>query len=225
MLYPFFISDPVNFVMDLEQVRREYLRQGLSRKQLDLDPVIQLQNWLAQASEVKLIDATAMTLATVDETGQPSQRVVLLKRLDHSGLVFYTNLNSRKALDIEQNPKVSLHFGWLPLERQVKIQGIASKMSVKENLAYFATRPKDSQIAAWASNQSQPISSRQILNNAFDKMKAKFAQGKVPIPDFWGGYLVKPTRFEFWQGGGARLHDSFSYTPQKASWLIQRLAP
>jgi len=212
--------------MDLEQVRREYLQQGLNRSELDADPFKQLEFWLSQASEVELVDATAMTLSTVDITGQPSQRVVLLKKLDEKGLVFYTNLKSRKALDIEVNNKVSLHFAWLPLERQIKIQGTAHKMSPMENLAYFATRPKNSQLAAWASKQSQPISSRKLLNQAFEQMKAKFADGEVPLPDFWGGYLVIPTQFEFWQGGGARLHDSFVYSKDKSTlWNIKRLAP
>jgi len=212
--------------MDLEQVRREYLKQGLSRSELELDPVKQLELWLSQASDVELVDATAMSLSTVDSLGQPSQRVVLLKKLDEKGLVFYTNLKSRKALDIKANSKVSLLFAWLPLERQVKIQGTAHKMSAMENLAYFATRPKDSQLAAWASRQSQQISSRKFLNQAFEQMKAKFADGEVPLPDFWGGYLIKPTQFEFWQGGGARLHDSFVYTKDNSSvWTINRLAP
>jgi len=212
--------------MDLQQVRREYVKGGLSRQQLDSDPIKQLTHWLDQATGVELVDATAMTLATVDSSGQPSQRVVLLKRLDQRGLVFYTNLKSRKAKNIEVNSKVSIHFGWLPLERQVKIKGIARKMSAAENLAYFSTRPKNSQLAAWASHQSQPISSRQILNQAFEQMKAKFSTGEVPLPDFWGGYLVEPTGFEFWQGGGARLHDSFSYSRDAdMRWKIQRLAP
>ena len=211
--------------MDLDQVRREYLKQGLARSELSLDPIEQLTNWLSQAAEVELVDATAMTLSTVDATGQPSQRVVLLKNLDHKGLVFYTNLKSRKALDISTNNKVSVHFGWLPLERQVKIQGTALRLSTVENLAYFASRPKNSQLAAWASNQSQPITSRKLLNQAFEQMKAKFSKGEVPLPDFWGGYLIKPTRFEFWQGGGARLHDSFAYEGDGESWRIERLAP
>jgi len=211
--------------MNLEDVRREYLKQGLCRSELDINPISQLELWLSQAAKVELVDATAMTLSTVDQSGQPSQRVVLLKKLDEKGLVFYTNLKSRKALDIELNNKVSLHFGWLPLERQVKIQGVAEKMSLAENLAYFSSRPKDSQLAAWASNQSQPISSRKFLNNVFEQMKTKFADGKIPLPDFWGGYLVKPTRFEFWQGGGARLHDSFVYKQRSANWEIDRLAP
>ncbi len=212
--------------MKLDQVRREYLKTGLSRTELSHSPVQQLEHWLSQASDVALVDATAMTLSTVDNSGQPSQRVVLLKKLDENGLVFYTNLKSRKALDIDENNKVSVHFGWLPLERQVKIQGIAHKMSVAENLAYFASRPKNSQLAAWASKQSQPITSRKMLNLAFEQMKSKFSGGEVPLPDFWGGYLIKPTRFEFWQGGGSRLHDSFSYIKNiNNQWVTERLAP
>ncbi len=211
--------------MNLEQVRREYLKQGLSRSDLNVNPVAQMKDWLSQASNVELVDATAMTLSTVDSDGQPSQRVVLLKNLDDKGLVFYTNLKSRKAIDIKDNNKVSLHFAWLPLERQIKIQGTAHRMTVAENLAYFSTRPKNSQLAAWASRQSQTISSRKLLNQAFEQMKAKFASGEVPLPDFWGGYLVKPTRFEFWQGGGARLHDSFSYVNNSGNWSLERLAP
>jgi len=212
--------------MKLDQVRREYLKTGLSRSELNESPIFQLENWLAQASDVELVYATAMTLSTVNSDGQPSQRVVLLKKLDENGLVFYTNLKSRKALDIESNHKVSIHFGWLPLERQVKIQGIAHKMSIAENLAYFVSRPKNSQLAAWASKQSQPITSRKLLNQAFEQMKAKFSGGEIPLPDFWGGYVIKPTRFEFWQGGGSRLHDSFSYMKNNNNqWVTERLAP
>lgn len=211
--------------MKLEDVRREYLKDGLRRSQLNDDPIVQLETWLNQASQVDLVDATAMTLATVDPDGQPSQRVVLLKNLDQDGLVFYTNLNSAKALDIQQNEKVSTHFSWLPLERQVKIKGIARKLSTTESLKYFVSRPRESQLAAWASNQSQPISSRKMLMAAFDKMKQKFSDGEIPLPDFWGGYRIKPMAFEFWQGGGARLHDRFVYTPSEMGWDISRLAP
>ena len=212
--------------MKLDDVRREYLKSGLNRIDLDEDPILQLKHWLSQASDVELVDATAMSIATVDLTGQPSQRTVLLKNLDDKGLVFYTNLKSRKALDIESNNRVSVHFAWLPLERQVKIQGTAHKMSTKENFNYFISRPQDSQLAAWASRQSQPLTSRKALSLAFEQMKAKFNSGQIPLPDFWGGYLIKPTRFEFWQGGGARLHDSFAYAPlDDKTWEILRLAP
>jgi len=212
--------------MKLDQVRREYLKDGLRRHDLDADPICQLKHWLSQASDVELVDATAMSVATVDSNGQPSQRIVLLKNLDEKGLVFYTNLRSRKALDIQSNNRVSVHFAWLPLERQVKIQGTAHKMSSKENFDYFISRPQNSQLAAWASRQSQPLTSRKVLTQAFEQMKAKFSDGKIPLPDFWGGYLIKPTRFEFWQGGGARLHDNFSYQPdENGGWKINRLAP
>lgn len=211
--------------MNLEDVRREYLKDGLKRSALNDEPITQLELWIEQANQVDLVDATAFTLGTVDESGQPSQRVVLLKKLDQNGLVFYTNLNSSKAQDIKSNNKVSVHFAWLPLERQVKIKGIASKISNTEALKYFVSRPRESQLAAWASNQSQPISSRQFLMTAFERMKQKFAEGEIPLPDFWGGYRIKPTSFEFWQGGGARLHDRFEYTPSQLGWDIKRLAP
>ncbi len=211
--------------MKLDDIRREYLSNGLRRGQLNDDPVGQLESWLEDASQLSLIDGTAMTLATVDADGQPSQRVVLLKQLDQNGLVFFTNLNSNKAQDINLNSKVSANFAWLQLERQVKIKGVASRISNSEALKYFISRPKESQIAAWASNQSQPISSRQFLMTAFEQMKKKFSDGEVPLPDFWGGYRIKPTGFEFWQGGGARLHDRFEYTPSEFGWDIKRLAP
>ncbi|MGX5175199.1 pyridoxamine 5'-phosphate oxidase [Aliikangiella sp. IMCC44653] len=216
--------------MNLEQARREYIQSGLSREQLLADPNEQLKLWLEQAAEVDLVDATAMTLATVNAQGQPSQRVVLLKKLDAEGLVFFTNYQSRKAKDISENPKVSANFAWLPLERQVKIEGVATKISPAESLKYFLSRPKASQVAAWASNQSQSIPSRAFLMTAFERMKQKFAEGEIPLPDFWGGYRIKPSEFEFWQGGGARLHDRFRYSQNAGSqpdsqWQVERLAP
>ena len=208
--------------MNLADVRREYQKSGLRRSDLNDDPFAQLSMWLEQAAGLELIDNTAMTLSTVDAEGQPSQRVVLLKQLDHEGLVFYTNLGSKKAKDIEGNNKVSAHFAWLPLERQVKIKGTATRISNTEALKYFVSRPRNSQIAAWASNQSQQISSRQFLMSTFEKMKQKFSEGEIPLPDFWGGYRIKPTCFEFWQGGGARLHDRFEYTQGLSGWEIKR---
>ena len=211
--------------MKLADVRREYQKSGLRRSELNEEPIAQLSVWLEQAAGLELIDNTAMTLSTVDAEGQPSQRVVLLKQLDQDGLVFYTNLGSKKAKDIAVNNKVSAHFAWLPLERQVKIKGVATRISNAEALKYFVSRPRNSQIAAWASNQSQQISSRQMLMSAFENMKQKFSEGEIPLPDFWGGYRIKPTCFEFWQGGGARLHDRFEYTQNQSGWDIKRLAP
>lgn len=211
--------------MKLDDVRREYVKSDLRRADLKTDPIQQLEIWLQDAAGLELFDATAMTLATVGNDGQPSQRVVLLKQLDKKGLVFFTNLNSHKAKDISSNNKVSANFAWLQLERQVKIQGVASRLSYTEALKYFVTRPRESQIAAWASHQSHPISSRQILMTAFEQMKNKFSEGEIPLPDFWGGYRIKPTAFEFWQGGGSRLHDRFEYSPTESGWGIERLAP
>lgn len=212
--------------MDLEDIRREYLLGGLRREHLHDHPIEQFKNWLEQAVTSGIPDPTAMVLASVDRTGQPDQRIVLLKHLDASGFVFFTNYQSAKAQQIEQNPKVSLHFPWHCMERQVRINGRARRISSAESLRYFLTRPRDSQIAAWASGQSKRIDSRQFLLQQFEAVRAKFAQGSIPLPDFWGGYRVEPHRLEFWQGGGSRLHDRFEYClTQEQSWDISRLAP
>jgi pyridoxamine 5'-phosphate oxidase len=213
--------------MDIERIRREYLQGGLRRKDLSKSPIEQLNIWLQQAVEADLTDPTAMTVATVGPDGQPSQRIVLLKHCDDRGLVFFTNLGSRKAGEIAGNPKVSAHFAWLPLERQVKICGVASRLSLKEVLKYFITRPRESQLGAWASHQSQPLSSRQVLETSFAQMKSRFSKGEVPLPSFWGGYLIKPHQIEFWQGGANRLHDRFVYNLGESGndWSLGRLAP
>lgn len=212
--------------MDLEQIRREYLMGGLRREHLNPSPFEQFDLWLQQAIAAGIPDPTAMVLATVDGHGQPDQRLVLLKHSDATGLVFYTNYGSKKAADIAANPKVSLHFPWHSMERQVRVSGIAQRVPLDESIRYFATRPLESQIAAWASRQSAPIDSRRMLLEQFERMKAKFREGKVPLPDFWGGYRVVPHRFEFWQGGGNRLHDRFEYVlAADGTWSISRLAP
>jgi pyridoxamine 5'-phosphate oxidase len=212
-------------VMDIDQMRREYLHGGLTRESLKDNPVDQFQFWLQQAVDGKVQDPTAMSIATVSADGQPSQRIVLLKGCDERGFVFYTNHGSRKAQDIKGNNKVSLNFAWLELDRQVKISGTAVKVSASETLKYFLSRPKDSQLAAWASKQSHPISSRDFMEQEFERMKEKFSKGDIPLPDFWGGYCVKPHRIEFWQGGAMRLHDRFQFSLQDdQSWLVERLA-
>jgi pyridoxamine 5'-phosphate oxidase len=168
-----------------------------------------------------------MSLATVDSEGQPSLRTVLLKTFDAQGFVFYTNYGSRKAQQIATNPKVSLLFAWVPLARQVKITGLAEKVSAAESLKYFVTRPHGSQIGAWASAQSEMVNSRSMLESSFEQMKQKFSKGDVPLPDFWGGYRVIPNTIEFWQGRDNRLHDRFIYsrTSTDNNWQINRLAP
>lgn len=211
--------------MKLSDLRREYCQGQLTEQEVDPSPVIQFQNWLQQAIDANLPDPTAMVVATVDASGQPSQRIVLLKQVDEDGFVFFTNLGSRKASEIKQNSKVSLHFPWHILERQVIVYGEAQPLSAKENMAYFLSRPKESQLAAWASEQSHPISSRKMLMQTFERMKEKFKQGDIPTPDFWGGFRIKPSKVEFWQGGEHRLHDRIMYRKQAEDWSVERLAP
>jgi len=209
----------------IAHLRREYTRGGLRRKDLPDDPIALFEQWLSQACEAKLPDPTAMTVATVDEQGQPWQRIVLLKHFDAQGMVFYTNLGSRKALQLAHNPRISLHFPWHYLERQVMVLGEVEKLSPLEVLKYFHSRPRDSQIGAWVSKQSSRISARGILEGKFLELKQKFQQGEVPLPSFWGGYRVKFHTMEFWQGGEHRLHDRFIYQRDHDGWKIDRLAP
>jgi pyridoxamine 5'-phosphate oxidase len=213
--------------VDISQFRREYLKGGLSRSALAGDPVQQFTEWFEQAQKTDIADPTAMIVATVGSDGQPSQRTVLLKYYDGKGFVFFTNFESRKAKEIKDNSKVSLLFVWLELERQVMINGFASKISAVDSAKYFMTRPKESQMAAWVSSQSHTLSSRQILLQKFQEIKTKIGEGKVPLPSFWGGYRVDPVEVEFWQGRKNRLHDRFLYTRGSDSndWTIERLAP
>ena len=173
-----------------------------------------------------LQDPTAMVLATVGENDTPRQRIVLLKGMSQGGFVFYTNLDSDKARAMTQRPEVSLHFPWNVLDRQVIIDGHAEKITATESAAYFMTRPRESQVAAWASRQSRPVSARAVLEQQFHSIREKFAQGEIPMPDFWGGYRVIPHRVEFWQGREHRLHDRFVYTlGSNADWQIEQLQP
>jgi len=211
--------------MSLEDNRREYDYGSLNRSSLLDDPYKQFDLWMNQALEAKIQDPTAMSVATVDSHSQPSQRMVLLKQFDHRGFVFYTNLESRKAMDIKQNSRVSLHFPWLQLDRQVIVGGRAEPLPRAEVLKYFLSRPVESQLGAWASKQSTVINSRQVLEQQFSDIKEKFSTGEIPLPDFWGGYRVVPDEIEFWQGGENRLHDRFSFERDKDGWAINRLSP
>lgn len=212
-------------MLDLDHIRREYLLGGLNREDLAAEPFSQFALWMGQAINSQIPDPTAMVLATVSEAGVPGQRIVLLKHFDNAGLVFFTNYGSKKARDIEQNPNVSVHFPWHMMERQVRVTGRAKKIPMAESLKYFVSRPRDSQIAAWASKQSRALESRKLLLAQFEAMKKKFADGEIPLPDFWGGYRIEPLSFEFWQGGGSRLHDRFEYTRTDDGWRVERLAP
>jgi len=210
----------------LAGMRRHYDRARLTRETLHPDPVVQFESWLKEALEEKVIEPNAMTLATATPDGRPLVRTVLLKGLDARGFVFFTNLESRKAQHMAANPHVALCFPWLALERQVIVTGAVEKVPLAETLKYFLTRPRESQLAAWASQQSRAISSRKVLEMEWAKLKAKFSQGEIPVPSFWGGFRVKPETFEFWQGGPHRLHDRFQYSRQDdGSWHIERLAP
>ena len=207
-------------------MRRQYASRSLDLADLNADPFSQFDLWMREAIETELLEPNAMALATVSATGAPSVRTVLLKGFDARGLVFYTNYTSAKARDLAANTQVACLFQWLPLERQVSVRGRAEKISAEESLKYFLSRPHESQIGAWASQQSQVITTRALLEEKFAEMKNKFQVGAVPLPEFWGGYRVVPQTFEFWQGRPSRLHDRFVYRQEAAqSWQINRLMP
>jgi pyridoxamine 5'-phosphate oxidase len=212
--------------MDIRGLRKEYTNPVLSRELLDPDPFRQFEQWFNEACKAELREPNAMTLATVGEEGQPTLRTVLLKLFDQNGFVFFTNYSSKKSRQIEENHQVALLFPWIPMARQVAITGIAEKISATESAGYFASRPRESQLGAWISKQSSVLSSRQLLMMELDKIKSKFLKGEIPLPDFWGGYRVRPASIEFWQGQTSRLHDRFLYSHQDdGSWTIERLAP
>ena len=212
--------------MQLAEMRRNYAARALDLADLDANPFAQFDNWMREAIETQVIEPNAMTLATADAAGRPAVRTVLLKGFDERGFVFYSNYESAKARDLAANPKVALLFPWLALERQVSAMGVAQKITAVESLKYFLSRPRESQIGAWASRQSEVISTRALLESKFAEMKARFANGEIPLPDQWGGYRVTPQSFEFWQGRPNRLHDRFKYTLQSdGSWTIARLMP
>jgi pyridoxamine 5'-phosphate oxidase len=242
----FFARLPIMFIADL---RREYSLTGLRRSDLNPDAIIQFQTWFEQVTgdrasgrvrrlfinlykslllikRTEQVDITAMTLATVDSAGQPSARVVLLKAVDPRGFSFYTNYNSRKGRELAANPRAALVFFWPEQERQVCVAGIMEKLPSEESDAYFHSRPRGSQIAACASDQSQPVKDRADLEAKWRECEAQFAGRPVQRPSHWGGFLLKPRRLEFWQGRPNRLHDRFCYTRRDdGTWNIERLAP
>ena len=223
-------NQPVHGVkppVDLHTLRRDYIGRGLDRHDLDPDPFAQFSKWMGEALAVGLPEPNAMVLATVAPDGGPMQRVVLLKNYDEKGFVFFTNYESAKASQIAASPRVSLHFFWEPIARQISIRGSVEKISAGESLAYFHRRPRGSQLGAWASPQSQPIASREILETKLAAVEERFHDSEIPLPPFWGGYRVVPESFEYWQGGGDRLHDRFVFSRESSAhpWLITRLAP
>jgi pyridoxamine 5'-phosphate oxidase len=198
----------------------------LRRKDLDPNPFAQFGKWFAQAEAAELKLPNAMTLATATPDGMPSARVVLLKGFDEQGFVFFTNYESQKGRELAENPNAALVFYWVKLDRQVRISGRVTKTSREESADYFRTRPLDSQLGAWASQQSRVIGSREDLETEMQQLLEKYADGNVPLPPYWGGYRLAPDRIEFWQNRTGRLHDRFCYIRQNDNhWLIERLSP
>lgn len=212
---------------DIQGLREKYVQPILMEGDMLADPYDEFHNWFLIALTSKVLEANAMSLATVDDIGQPTVRTVLYKGLsDNDGICFYTNYDSKKASDIANNNRVSLLFNWLPLQRQIRIDGIAKKLSRRESEQYFHRRPRGSQIGAWASKQSSTILNRAVLEQSWANYEKEFeGLDKIPMPENWGGYEVIPTTFEFWQGNDNRLHDRFQYTLNDSSWSMRRLAP
>ncbi len=210
---------------NLADLRRDYSLQELSKSSIDRDPFAQFSIWFDEYLNSKPLEPNAMVVSTVDRDGRPSSRVILLKGFDRDGFVFFTNYESKKAADLDSNPRVALHFFWQELERQINIIGSAAKIAREESEAYFASRPLESRIGAWASKQSSVLASRKELEDSVAEVRARFEGKDIPCPPFWGGYRVTPYRFEFWQGRQSRLHDRICYEQKNGGWQIYRLSP
>lgn len=210
----------------IANIRKDYRKATLDVSSVDQDPVIQFEKWFGEALQAEVTEPNAMNLATVNEHGRPSSRMVLLKGLEAKRFVFYTNYQSKKGKELENNPACALTFFWPELERQVRIEGIASRVNPELSDVYFQSRPRESQIGAWASPQSVMIQNRTILEQRFQEMEKKFRDNTVlPRPHQWGGFQVEPFEIEFWQGGPGRLHDRIHYIKVDNTWRIYRLAP
>lgn len=210
---------------DLEKLREEYSQNTLDEKDVDSNPINQFQNWLSESLSSKIPEPNAMTLSTVDSSHKPHSRIVLLKGIDEGNFIFYSNYNSDKGREMDGNPNVSLCFLWKELERQIRIEGTVTKLSREESEEYFHNRPLKSQIGAIASDQSSELENRAVLEDKFQQLSELYSTGHVPMPDYWGGYIVEPTSIEFWQGRRSRLHDRIKYEKNKNSWIIKRLSP
>lgn len=212
-------------MMNLADLRNEYTKAELSEADVNSNPIEQFKKWFSEASIAQVPEPNAVSVATVSAEGRPSSRIVLLKGYDESGFVFFTNYESRKGREIIQNPYVSLLFFWPELERQIRIEGKAEKISTKESMNYFFSRPIGSQLGAWASAQSAIIEGRSILEKKMSELKVKFQGKEVPFPAFWGGFKVVPETIEFWQGRKSRLHDRIQFAKTNSGWKISRLSP
>lgn len=214
--------------MNLADIRQSYERGQLRRADLSPDPLAQFERWMQEATDARVIEPTAMSLATAGHDGVPRVRTVLLKGVGEAGFVFYTNFESRKGHALVENPSASLLFPWLALERQVMVTGRVERVGDEEAARYFASRPRESRLGAWTSGQSRPVESREALEEELARVKERFGaeEGEVPLPPFWGGFRVRPETVEFWQGRANRLHDRFEYTRKpEDGWNIRRLSP
>ncbi|HEX5850078.1 MAG TPA: pyridoxamine 5'-phosphate oxidase [Rubrobacter sp.] len=211
--------------MDAANLRREYTRSGLDEATMQPDPMVQFEAWFENVVEANLHEPNAMILATASDDGRPSARTVLLKGYDGRGFVFYTNYEGRKARDLEANPSCALLFYWGELERQVRVEGRASRLPSRESDAYFASRPRGSRLGAWASEQSRPVRDRSVLEERIKALEAEYQDREIPRPPFWGGYRVEPEAIEFWQGRENRLHDRIAYRREEGVWRLERLQP
>ncbi len=212
--------------MSLADLRKDYSLAGLAEKDLARDPFRQFEKWFQEAEAAKIPEPNAMTLATATREGRPSARTVLLKGLDGRGFVFYSNYESRKGRELEANPHVTLVFPWIAIERQVLIEGMATKVAREESEAYFHSRPRASQLGAWVAQQSAVIAGRAVLEDTLKALEKKYAGLEVPLPANWGGWRVAPETVEFWQGRRSRLHDRLRFRREKdGGWSVERLAP
>lgn len=213
-------------VPDLARMRRQYAEEGLAEQELAPDPVAQFVRWFEQAEQAGLVEPNAMVVSTADAEGRPSARTVLLKGVDERGFVFFTNYGSRKGTELAANPNAALLFPWHQIDRQVIVTGGVERTGRDETAAYFRTRPHGSQLGAWASEQSSPVASREVLEQRFAELASRYPEGEgVPVPPFWGGYRVIPRSVEFWQGRPNRLHDRLRYTAGPDGWTVERLCP
>ncbi len=210
---------------NLADLRQHYTKGGLEEHQIPDSPFTLFNEWFKQAGELGVLEPNAMVLSTVSADNKPSSRVVLLKGIEDAGFIFYSNYESRKGKELEHNPYVSILFFWPEAERQMRIEGKVSKISTESSKEYFVSRPRESQLGAWASAQSSIIKGRHIIEESYKQCLAQYEGKDIPLPDFWGGYIIHPSSFEFWQGRPSRLHDRMKYTKEQDSWLIVRLSP